>query len=329
MSRKNKNVTNTVFISILVGIIAISTCAIVGYIGVAYNNKNNNNNNNNSSIDNSFNDTLSVDSNDNSSVSSSVSSENTVSETQSSVTQNTSSNTSSDTNTITNKNPNKNPNTNTNSDEMVCYLTFDDGPSKTVTYSILDTLDRYNVKATFFVTGTGYTDGYVDIVKRGHTIGLHTNTHEWSIYKSTEAYFNDLQKVSDKVYEKTLIRSKIIRFPGGSSNTVSRKQCKGIMTTLTKMVEEKGYNYIDWNVDSTDALNNNRTKEDILNSVLKYCLDKNGKPQKEICVLMHDTGAKKATAEALPEIIEGLSKLGYTFKALDINSNGFHHDVNN
>lgn len=327
MGYRNKNVTNTVFISILLGIIAISICAIVAYIGFAYDNMNETLDNS-TTITNSQSSTITdssvIDSADNSS---GVISNESKSEVTSS-----NNNSSKDTSSITSSvasTPNGPTNNDNATEEMVCYLTFDDGPSKTVTYSILDTLDKYNAKATFFVVGTGYTDGYTEIVKRGHTIALHTNTHEWDIYKSTEAYFKDLQAVSDKVYEKTLIRSKIIRFPGGSSNTISRKKCQGIMTTLTEMVVEQGYNYIDWNVDSTDALNNSRTKEDIVSSVLKYCLDKDGKPKQEICVLMHDTAAKKATAEALPEIIEGLRAMGYTFKSLNNNSNGFRHDVNN
>lgn len=208
--------------------------------------------------------------------------------------------------------------------EKVCYLTFDDGPSSKVTSQILSVLDSYNVKATFFVVGTGKMSMLKDIHAAGHAIGLHSDTHEWDIYKNTDAYFADLQKISDKVYEQTGVRSNIMRFPGGSSNTKSRKYCEGIMSNLVRMVESKGYAYFDWDVDSTDASGNNIAKDKIVNSVLKGAKNRN-----KICVLMHDTNAKSTTAEALPEIIEGLKEMGFTFKTLDKNSPEFHHGVNN
>ena len=211
----------------------------------------------------------------------------------------------------------------------VCYLTFDDGPSKTVTPRILETLDKYNVKATFFVVGTAYLDNLKLINDAGHSIGLHSDTHEWSIYKNADAYFDDLQTLSDKVYERIGIRVKLIRFPGGSSNTKSKKYSAGIMTKLTKMVTDKGYIYVDWNVSSGDADKNNVSKDTIVNNVLKGAVKKNGEPYKNICVLMHDLGTKSTTADALPEIIEGLRALGYTFEGLNENSPIFHHKVNN
>ena len=101
------------------------------------------------------------------------------------------------------------------------------------------------------------------------------------------------------------------------------------MTKLTKMVTDKGYIYVDWNVSSGDADKNNVSKDTIVNNVLKGAVKKNGEPYKNICVLMHDLGTKSTTAEALPEIIEGLKALGYTFEGLDENSPIFHHNVNN
>lgn len=220
-----------------------------------------------------------------------------------------------------------------NDGDKVCYLTFDDGPSSKVTASILKTLEEYNVKATFFVVGTGAMSMLDDIQAGGHAIGLHTNTHDYSIYKSTETYFADLNAISDKVFEKTGIRSKIIRFPGGSSNTVSRKYCEGIMSVLVEEVEKQGYAYFDWNVDSNDANINKmevidgkkRTPKDtIVKSVLN-----NAKGKDKICVLMHDLNVKTTTAEALPEIIEGLRAMGYRFEALTTSSPVFHAKVNN
>ena len=202
------------------------------------------------------------------------------------------------------------------------------GPKRCVD-RILQKLDQYGVKATFFVVGTSYLDNLQQIKDAGHSIGLHSDTHKWSIYKNADAYFDDLQTLSDKVYERIGIRVKMIRFPGGSSNTKSKEYSAGIMTKLTKMVTDKGYIYVDWNVSSGDADKNNVPKDTIVNNVLKGAVKKNGEPYKNICVLMHDLGTKSTTADALPEIIEGLRALGYTFEGLNENSPIFHHKVNN
>lgn len=206
----------------------------------------------------------------------------------------------------------------------VCYLTFDDGPSDN-TLKILKILDKYNAKATFFVIGYAKLDYLPKIKAAGHAIGLHSYTHEYSkIYKSEEAYFYDLNKLSNTVEKKIGIKPMIMRFPGGSNNTVSRNHCKGIMTTLTTEVQIKGYAYFDWNVDSGDASGNNVPAERIKNNVLTQAKNKNS-----ICVLMHDTGAKDTTVDALPGILEGLKKQGYRFEVLTEETYGYHYKVNN
>lgn len=206
----------------------------------------------------------------------------------------------------------------------VCYLTFDDGPSDN-TLKILDILKQANAKASFFVVGSAKLDYIKRIHAEGHTVALHANNHDYSkIYKSEKAYFEDLNKLSNKVKNLIGIEPKIIRFPGGSSNTTSKKHNKGIMTRLTKQVEQKGYVYVDWNVDSTDASGNKVSKAKILSSVKSA-----SKGKGDICVLMHDTGAKKTTVEALPEIISYLRAQGYQFEALTTESPIFHHGVNN
>lgn len=205
----------------------------------------------------------------------------------------------------------------------VAYLTFDDGPSEN-TFKILDILDEYKVKATFFVIyHKGFEKQYKEIVKRGHTIALHSYTHNYkTVYASESAYFNDLKKIDDYVYSVTGVRSKITRFPGGSSNTISNKYCKGLMKTLKKSVPEHGYIYHDWNVDSTDASGNNRPVETLLNNVksnLTKC------PNAD--VLMHDTGkAKNTTVEALPQIIEYIQSQGYSIERLTEDSTPVRHN---
>lgn len=209
--------------------------------------------------------------------------------------------------------------------ERVCYLTFDDGPSDN-TLKILDILDRYNAKATFFVIGnTGKLDYVKQIHERGHVVGLHSDTHRYEIiYRSTEAYFADLDAISNKVEQLIGIKSKIIRFPGGGSNGVSKKYCVGIMSRLTTQVKAKGYAYFDWNVSSGDATGNNVPASILVNNVLQQSKNKDS-----ICVLMHDNAAKRTTAEALPAMLEGLASMGYRFEGLTENANGYWHPINN
>ncbi len=206
----------------------------------------------------------------------------------------------------------------------ICYLTFDDGPSDN-TLKILNILDTYNVKATFFVVGTAKTQYLPQIANRGHAIGLHTKTHKYDIvYKDINSYLEDIKGISDIVYSKTGIRSNIIRFPGGSSNKISSNYCKGIMTDLSQRMPELGYSYFDWNVVSGDADAVSVPAATIVNNVLTRA-----KGQKSICVLMHDTSAKGTTVEALPAIIEGLKKMGFRFAPLTAESFGFHQNLNN
>lgn len=203
------------------------------------------------------------------------------------------------------------------------YLTFDDGPGAH-TARLLDILKNYDVKVTFFVTG--YNNNYNDLLKReadeGHTVGLHSYTHNYElIYSSMEAYMEDLLKIQDKVKEYTGIESKIIRFPGGSSNTISRRYRTKIMTDLTKKVEEIGFRYFDWTISSGDAGNTkdpNKIVENVISGI------KEGEPN---IVLMHDI--KSYSVDAVGRIIEyGLSN-GYTFAPLMINSPVVHQKVNN
>ena len=208
--------------------------------------------------------------------------------------------------------------------KKVCYLTFDDGPSEN-TLKILDILNQNGVKATFFVIGSGCLEYVNNIIKSGSVVGLHSDTHEFGeIYKSESAFYNDLNALKDKIKSIAGIEPNIIRFPGGSSNTISKDYCSGIMSSLTKSVEENGYKYFDWNVSSGDASGNNISPSKIISSVKSESEDED-----KICVLMHDAAAKKTTVEALPEIIKYLKAEGYTFDVLTANSPVFHHGVNN
>ena len=196
----------------------------------------------------------------------------------------------------------------------VIYLTFDDGPSATgSTRKILNILKEEGVKATFFVTGTGNLDLIRDEYSDGHTVALHTNTHNYSyVYSSIDNYFSDLNAIEDKVYNIIGIRPKIIRFPGGSSNTVSNRYNQGIMNILVKEVVNRGYNYFDWNVSSGDA-------GGCITSSCVYNNTINGLSKNRInIVLMHDI--KMFTADALKDIIVYAKANGYTFSSIDENT---------
>ncbi len=206
----------------------------------------------------------------------------------------------------------------------VCYLTFDDGPSKN-TPAILDILKRYNIKATFFVIGSGNLSLLPRMKSEGHTIGLHADNHNYAvIYKNVESYLTDLQAISQKVESLTGEKTSVMRFPGGGSNEISRKYCVGIMSELTKLLPDMGYSYFDWNVSSGDAEKSVVPTATIINNTLSMAKSKDS-----ICVLMHDASAKTTTVEALPSIIEGLCNMGFRFEAITPQTNGYHHTVHN
>lgn len=206
----------------------------------------------------------------------------------------------------------------------VIYLTFDDGPSNTITAKLLDILKDEGVKATFFVIN--HSSSLDHLIKReyneGHTVALHSYTHNYkTIYASETAYFNDLNKIREKVYKLTGNYSNIIRFPGGSSNTVSRFNPK-IMTKLTQKVEEKGYQYFDWNVGSGDA-GDAKTATQVYNNVIK------GLGSKSNIILMHDFENNNKTLNAIRDIIHYGKNHGYTFERITDSTTPSHHRINN
>ena len=186
------------------------------------------------------------------------------------------------------------------------YLTFDDGPSEE-TDRILDILDEYQVKATFFVTGKPddkYGDVYRRIVADGHTLGMHSFSHNYSrIYASEEAFREDVEQLRDYLYQETGVKSDFYRFPGGSSNTVSRTSIQQLITYLN----EQNIVYFDWNVSAGDATSEYVSSERITSRVISQVGE-----YKEAVVLMHDSSDKKSTVEALPMIIEGIQKMENT-----------------
>ncbi len=201
------------------------------------------------------------------------------------------------------------------------YLTFDDGPSA-YTPKLLEVLKKYNVKATFFVVNNKYADMITAIAEQGHAIGVHTASHIYSeIYASEEAFFKDFQTVHDLIYEKTGQKTTLMRFPGGSSNSVSSKYNKGIMTRLAKIAADYGLQYYDWNVNSGDA-GSARTAEQVFRNV------KNGVSYNTCSiVLQHDIHG--FSVDAVEKIIQWGLANGYQFLPLEPSSPGCHQDIIN
>lgn len=206
--------------------------------------------------------------------------------------------------------------------EKIAYLTFDDGPSP-VTPHVLDTLKKYQVKATFFIVGR-HVPGNEAILKRavaeGHAIGGHTYSHDYQVvYKSTEAFFADLEKGNQLIEKAIGTKPVLFRYPGGSTNTVSLKyqdpkrynKQKTVMSAIKAEANKKGYIFIDWNVTNGDARSNQYTAQQALANIKQQV-----KSQKEIVVLMHDASTKTPTAQALPEVITFLRSKGYRFEVI-------------
>ena len=207
-------------------------------------------------------------------------------------------------------------------EEKTIYLSFDDGPGP-YTAQLLDVLKAYGVKATFFVT-CRYPD-YLDMVGRafreGHSIGVHSASHNYyEIYASEEAYYEDFRACQEMIFKQTGQYTTLFRFPGGSSNTVSSFN-EGIMTRLTKSMNDMGYQYFDWNVDSDDA-GDTRWTGGVLRNV------ENGCQGKDCClVLQHDV--KDYSVAAVRQLIEWGLENGYRFAALDMTSPPAHHSPAN
>ncbi len=208
------------------------------------------------------------------------------------------------------------------------YLTFDDGPNAGTTDRILDILKEEGVKATFFVTCNGPDSLLKREYEEGHSIALHTASHNYAyLYKSEENYFADLKKVFDRVRDVTGYETKLIRFPGGSSNTVSKHYNQGIMTRLTKEVLERGYRYYDWNVDASDAWQCAKQNVGDKSTCVYNNVTRNLSKSRANVVLMHDV--KEHTVQALRNIIRYGKENGYTFEVIDTGTKMVMFKVNN
>ena len=193
----------------------------------------------------------------------------------------------------------------------VCCLTFDDGPSAN-TDRILEILDSYGIKATFFVVGSASTSAasqqrMKDIVAAGHTIAMHSWSHNYKkIYASVEAFLEEFDQLYQWIYEVTGVYPSVYRFPGGSINGYDRGVYQEIIAEMTR----RGFVYFDWNASAQDATVTPRPAASIAADCLK------GIGRELVVVLSHDSAARGTTADALPAVIEGYQAAGYTFAPL-------------
>lgn len=221
--------------------------------------------------------------------------------------------------TVTDSNGNTATATRTiNYTDKLVYLTFDDGPGQ-YTEQLLDILKQYDAKVTFFVTNQ--FPKYIDLLTReaaeGHTVAIHSYTHDFaSIYSSNEAFWVDIKQMGDVIQSLTGQNSTLFRFPGGSGNSASRKYCEGVMTTLVTECTSRGYQYVDWNVNSGDAdgvTDPNEIAQNVIAGLQNHGIS---------IVLQHDI--KQASVEAIAQILEWGKANGYVFLPLTDSSWLYH-----
>ena len=191
------------------------------------------------------------------------------------------------------------------------FLTFDDGPSESVTPKILDILDKYDIKATFFVLGCN-AKSHPDIVKRaydsGHYIANHGYSHKYSkIYKNTSTVLEEYNKTEDAIrvaIGNPEYSSNLFRFPGGAYGGPYEK----IKKKARKELNKQGIAYLDWSALTYDAEGAD-TKEEILCNLKETMNGWNN-----VVILMHDAPDKEITYKTLEDVIKYLEKNGYDFK---------------
>lgn len=194
--------------------------------------------------------------------------------------------------------------------EKTIYLTFDDGPSER-TAELLEVLERYDVKATFFVVnkGTKQAEQWMrDVVAAGHTLGIHTYSHDYNkIYASVEAYLEDFNAMYQVILEATGSAPQVFRFPGGSINAYNGATYRDIISEMVR----RGFVYFDWNRQTGDAVRGDVPAETLVENALDRV-----DTMRRVFLLAHDNTRFTNVVEALPDIIEGYQEAGFTFAAL-------------
>lgn len=196
-------------------------------------------------------------------------------------------------------------------EEKVCYLTFDDGPSVN-TKKVLEILDEYDVKATFFVVGSqlheGTRDTFQQLLDAGHAVGIHAYSHEYKeLYHSEQSFLEDYERVAQLLREQYGVEAGIFRFPGGSMCAYLKDSTKPLLAEMHR----RGYRCFDWNVSGEDSVGN-PTVQSILENVYRDVFRYN-----HPLILLHDSGGATETVKALPQILKRLKEEGYRFETLE------------
>ena len=199
------------------------------------------------------------------------------------------------------------------------YLTFDDGPS-IYTGQILDILKANDIKATFFVIARedeSYWPYYTRILEEGHTLGMHSYTHDYNqVYASLDSFETDVNSLSQLLYDRTGEYPTIYRFPGGSSNTV----CNVPMEECIAYLNEQGITYYDWNALNGDAVSSELPPEKLVENIMNSVRQNNTS-----IVLMHDMQSRHTTVESLQPLIDTLKDEGYEILPIDENTPLIQH----
>lgn len=199
-------------------------------------------------------------------------------------------------------------------EENVVYLTFDDGPSNS-TPALLEVLKEEGVPATFFIMEDDFPELLKQIYEDGHTLGVHTHSHDYSyVYWTKEAFLADFCRSYCNIWDATGYRPRIFRFPGGSVNSYNRHLVWDLVTEM----ERRGFVYYDWNVTSEDA-SSAKIYEDQINALITYS---QYKPR--IIALLHDTDKNPWIAQVVKDYIHYMRERGYQFKALDSSVKPIH-----
>ena len=204
--------------------------------------------------------------------------------------------------------------------KKIAYLTFDDGPSTTVTPQILNILKEKDVKATFFIVGQSLKESekskqlLKEEIQQGNAIANHSYTHDYKhLYPhrrvNVDAFMEEINKTNNEM--KSILGqdfdTRIIRFPGGHMSWKGTKE-------IDPILKDGSYSFVDWNALTGDAEGHKKNPEQLL-EYLKKDVNEKAKPDRLI-VLMHDTYGKENTAKALPSVIDYLKSLGYEFRTI-------------
>ena len=209
-----------------------------------------------------------------------------------------------------------------NSPDKIIYLTFDDGPGGKTTTDVLDILNKKNVKATFFVIGN-QIEGQEDTIKRiindGHSLGLHSMSHNKDLlYSSNETFISEMSELQTLLKDLTDEDVNILRFPFGANNSTYKLQL-----SLVDLIHSKGLKIYDWNVDSTDGANPYADPYTIFKRATT--VEESKSP---IILLMHCGYINKNSSIALSDIIDYYIDKGYTFKPISSDTEEFYKFMN-